>query len=94
MPDQPVYAFINPSSAVATQRQYRIIFLDGAFVDFSPNLEFNFVQFILNCRSMGYMLSDNAYVRWDLVRCVLMWNDGNPPAVPTPIISPTTETKQ
>lgn len=85
--------FVNPSAQVTTTRQYRVMFTDGAWIDFSPGPEFNFVQFITQCRSVGFMLTENAYIRWDLVRCVLMWQNGNPPAVPAPW-APTTQTKQ
>ncbi len=75
--------------------QYRIVFLDGAWIDFKPGEGFNFIQFILSCRAAGYLLNESSYIRWDLVRCVLSWTDGNPPLVPVPgQNAPTSETKQ
>lgn len=85
-----------PQFGTPLQRQFRIVFVDGAWVDFAPPPDFKLPDFVASCRSIGYMVSNEVYIRWDLVRCVLAWNNGEPPMMPgvPQINAPTTETKQ
>ena len=62
--------------------QYRIVFLDGAWMDFIPPAEFHLPTLVTTCRSMGYFLTNEMYVRFDLVRCILAWQGDQPPAMP------------
>ena len=79
-------------------QKYRIIFLDGWWMDFVPPLipeGFHFPTFITTCRSVGMFLSDQVYIRFDMVRCILPWEGENPPIhVPTAPNAPSTVTKQ
>lgn len=85
---------LNPTVQSNPATQYRIIFLDGAWIDMAPPPGFHFPTFITTCRSTGFLLSDQAYIRFDLVRCVLAWQNGKPPDMPKMQTAPSVETKQ
>ena len=72
----------NPMTQANPATQYRIVFIDGAWIDMVPPPGFHFPTFIVTCRSNGFLLSDQCYIRFDLVRCVLAWQDGQPPVMP------------
>ena len=71
-------------------KKYRIIFLDGIWVDFVPPHDFHFPTFITTVRSAGFFLSEEVYIRFDLVRAVIPWKDENSPPDIMPSNAPTT----
>ena len=56
--------------------QVRIIFIDGSWFDFVKPAGFVFPDFITAMRSNGMVLSNNAYVRADLVKCAFEFRSG------------------
>lgn len=73
--------------------QYRVIFTDGAWMDINLPPEATLPALVTTSRSMGYFLSDQMYISFDMIRCILGWSGDKPPDVPIPN-SPTTMTKQ
>jgi hypothetical protein len=51
--------------------KFRIILLDGACLDLEPGDNFNFQAFIHGMRSMGFLISDQLYIRADMIKAVV-----------------------
>lgn len=74
----------------------RVVFLDGTWFDFAEPTGFNFKQFVMEVRGLGMVLSDQVYVRGDLIKTIFKWNESNKPVdgQMAPGNAPTSETKQ
>jgi hypothetical protein len=51
--------------------KYRLILIDGACLDLDPGDNFNFPAFIHGVRSMGFLISDQIYIRADMIKAIV-----------------------
>lgn len=78
-------------------RKFRLTLINSTWIDITipEGQPFDFMEFVKTCRCVGYMLSPDSYIRWDLVAFVLPWTGDEPPSLNMPMPNaPTSGMKQ